>query len=527
MRISTQNSTHSIRRDPRSRRERRRGVVLLMVIAMLALFATVGLSFVYYSDRVGKLAAARYNRIAQTSDLRDIPPDRILSMALSQIIYGTDDPQSQFNGLDFGRNMYGGPGGRFAFSGTGYDPTIASLLPTSLPTTTNIKDTAEFKRGKVNVPAYTFPDLNNAYLGAIDEKGNIIYRSYFRGTPLRATGLPALPNSYEADVKNVPGANCVKLPDGIIVTQHRDRGPRVKTRTLDGSCTNATDGSLYTFNNETQVTTAPARRQDRLHLHQRGGRRHDDDRHERLVLDRPEHPRPDEGRDQLQGPRRAFHHGSRWPRQPLDRRRPGRLLWRRARPRRAADKGRGKSIRCGSSTRPTRPGRPLASWAYMLSAQSLHAPVESEPGRIRVAVSGPRQADQLVHVGRDGGPPLRSLSHDRHRSQLHGQPAVQSVSRVRATSGPIRSPASTPPCSTGSAVGPAQQPESPSTPGDRRLAVSNTEAAAPLSTRSAPRPSPPTSSATCSTSSKTRPRRTALDRRYDLARSVEADASQT
>src|SRR6476469_7998542 len=107
MRISTHTSTLSTRRGRRvrrARRERREGVVLLMVIAMLGLFATVGLSFVYYSESVA--LTARYSRLSATSELRDIPPDRILSQILGQILYGTEDDKSQFAGLDLGRNMY-------------------------------------------------------------------------------------------------------------------------------------------------------------------------------------------------------------------------------------------------------------------------------------------------------------------------------------------------------------------------------------------------------------------------------------
>ena len=216
------------------RKDRRDGIVLLVVIAMLALFATVGLSFVFYSESVA--LTARYSRISVTSELRDFPPDQLLSQVLGQMIFGTDDKTSKFYGLSLGQNMYGGPGGRFAFSGTGFDlgtspPNAATLdqydttqTPPKLIPSNIAGDLPEFKSGKVNAP-YTFPDMNNPYLGAIDDNGNVIYRSYIRAASsasgiqsLRASGLPALPNAYEGDVKNLMGATSVKLPDGITVT---------------------------------------------------------------------------------------------------------------------------------------------------------------------------------------------------------------------------------------------------------------------------------------------------------------------
>ena len=254
----------------------RNGIVLLVVIAMLALFATVGLTFVYYSESVA--FSARINRIGVTSELRDIPPDRIMSQTLSQILFGTEDQVSKFYGTSLGQNMYGGPGGRFAYSGSGYnlDPKSGVTLDQTGGTTANsanFASQAEVIFGKVNAP-YTFPDMNNPYLGAIDGNGNIIYRSYFRSaqpwynpnapTPvaqfnaptgvqsLRAAGLPPLPNAYEGDVKNVMGATSVKLPDGIVVTNN-STGKQVKVF-VDGTMLDAKNNTPVNIANGTPVT---------------------------------------------------------------------------------------------------------------------------------------------------------------------------------------------------------------------------------------------------------------------------------
>jgi hypothetical protein len=260
MHISTRNPNATPRR-----RDGRNGIVLLVVIAMLALFATVGLTFVYYSE--SEATNARIHRISVSSELRDIPPDLILSQVLSQIVYGTDDTSSKFYGTSLAQNMYGGPGGRFAYSGTGFN-----LDPKSGVTMDQYATTTEFKFGKANAP-YTFPDMNNPYLGAIDGNGNVIYRSYFRsaqpwsnpngGSPttpqfnaptgvqsLRASSLPPLPNAYEGDLKNVMGAPSVKLPDGIVVTLPNNTQVKVF---VDGTMLDASSGKPAPIANGTLV----------------------------------------------------------------------------------------------------------------------------------------------------------------------------------------------------------------------------------------------------------------------------------
>ena len=209
-------SANQLRRQGLHRQPRRSGVVLLVVIAMLALFATVGLTFVFYAESVS--LSARYNRNSVTSELRDIAPDRILSQFLSQLLFDTDDTQSQLYGLSLGRNMYGGPGSRFAYSGTGYDVGVDQtsglqrtiLGPTVAPTATNpnppknFKEQPEFLRGKSNAP-YTYPDINNPYLAAIDGDGKVIYRSFSRKGGILRANINRSGNANEGDVRNIEG----------------------------------------------------------------------------------------------------------------------------------------------------------------------------------------------------------------------------------------------------------------------------------------------------------------------------------
>ena len=72
-----------------SQRPNRRGIVLLVVISLLALFAAVGLSFVYYAE--AEAAASRVSAQAQTANFIDVEPEMLLAYALGQLAFGVDD----------------------------------------------------------------------------------------------------------------------------------------------------------------------------------------------------------------------------------------------------------------------------------------------------------------------------------------------------------------------------------------------------------------------------------------------------
>ena len=96
--------------------KRRRGVVLLVVIAMLALFASVGLSFVYYAEAEANIAAVGAQAEATKWGGPDVEPEMLLSFFLGQLMLGTDDKMdlqgnnsllSSLRGHDLARGMYG------------------------------------------------------------------------------------------------------------------------------------------------------------------------------------------------------------------------------------------------------------------------------------------------------------------------------------------------------------------------------------------------------------------------------------
>src|SRR5437868_5495449 len=77
---------------------RRRGVILLVVLAMLTLFAILGISFVLYAE-----SQANESRLAREAEQRvapDVDPELAFALALGQIIYDCpDDATGVYSGL--------------------------------------------------------------------------------------------------------------------------------------------------------------------------------------------------------------------------------------------------------------------------------------------------------------------------------------------------------------------------------------------------------------------------------------------
>src|SRR5437660_9627499 len=97
------------RQPPRS--QPRRGVILLIVLTMLALFAIIGISFALYAS--GEAEASRIAREAETKTQPDIDPELALSYFLGQFLYDVkaDDTQAGLNpalrGTSLPRLRYG------------------------------------------------------------------------------------------------------------------------------------------------------------------------------------------------------------------------------------------------------------------------------------------------------------------------------------------------------------------------------------------------------------------------------------
>src|SRR5262245_58182583 len=88
---------------------RRRGVILLVVISLLTLFAVVGLSFLLYANATA--TAARLSREAQVQGRVDMDPELLFSLFLGQLVYDAPDDErgvySALRGHSLARGMYG------------------------------------------------------------------------------------------------------------------------------------------------------------------------------------------------------------------------------------------------------------------------------------------------------------------------------------------------------------------------------------------------------------------------------------
>src|SRR5438477_8912319 len=92
---------------------RRRGVVLVVILMLLTLFAVVGLSFVIYAG--SSATASRLHRESETLTQPDIDPELLLGYFLGQLIYDVPDDAagaaSALRGHSLARTMYGYHGG--------------------------------------------------------------------------------------------------------------------------------------------------------------------------------------------------------------------------------------------------------------------------------------------------------------------------------------------------------------------------------------------------------------------------------
>jgi hypothetical protein len=232
----------------------RRGVALLVVLALLTLFAVVGVSFVLYANAAAR--SAQLHREAEASEQPDMDPELLFSFFLGQFLYDVPDDEtgvySALRGQGLARNMYGGNGGPtapslaqpaanvWAFNGVGrlhvpspfgdYVPGLAVddaqlINYTFYPDDPQLPASQRFLRdperlgwrpadltasrgpytGGSNAP-YTYPDLNTSFLAAVRGDGTVLVPSFHRpwAAHVRDSGLaPDAGEFYHRDTGQV------------------------------------------------------------------------------------------------------------------------------------------------------------------------------------------------------------------------------------------------------------------------------------------------------------------------------------
>lgn len=207
----------------------RSGVVLLVVLALLTLFAIVGVAFVTLSENVA--INMTLNKAAMTQSRPE--PDLLFSYALSQLLFESDNPNSSLWTQGLVRNMYGS--GNQPYSGVGR---LRTNVTAALPLQTRDPDLEPPTYGAAPLPdypyflddfihmkgrpsavvasgnrkllnenifgtlasPYTYPDKNHAYLGAFTADGVVYERSFVR----RPTDA-AITNPHTSDVSTYYG----------------------------------------------------------------------------------------------------------------------------------------------------------------------------------------------------------------------------------------------------------------------------------------------------------------------------------
>src|SRR5438105_2567372 len=93
-----------------SHADARRGVILMVVLVLLTLFAILGLSFVLYANAQHKSSDLALQAEEGAVDQVDISPDALMTSLLTAMLFPQDDSAgiySAYRGYDLARSMYG------------------------------------------------------------------------------------------------------------------------------------------------------------------------------------------------------------------------------------------------------------------------------------------------------------------------------------------------------------------------------------------------------------------------------------
>jgi hypothetical protein len=183
----------------------RRGVAMIVVVTMLALFAIVALGFVFYAE--SQSTVARISREAQWSPAADVDPEQLASYFLGQLIYDTTDVYSALRSHGLTTSIYGyGGGNHIPFNGVGRGVSYSQPIDYTQYSGTRTVETG------LNI-GRSYPNNDFVLLAAVDASGKVLAASGSRGSSptnwLRPntshhTSFPAASDSQTGcDVRNL------------------------------------------------------------------------------------------------------------------------------------------------------------------------------------------------------------------------------------------------------------------------------------------------------------------------------------
>jgi hypothetical protein len=239
----------------------RRGVVLLVVIVLLTLFAAVGIAFVMYANSEANSSRIFRESYGILDTTVDTSAQQLFNFAMAQLIYGVPDDAtgvySALRGHDMARNMYGwnygtnstGPDALTAgsniipFNGPGRLHYPNTSLGASYPanddyqyinytyfshdgflrdpehygTRSSLSTTTLGAYSGWNAP-YTYPDLNSMFLGAMKSDGTVITPSFYRQWLFGSLGKAVTSLTSSGAVATVTVADTTGFSNGDTVT---------------------------------------------------------------------------------------------------------------------------------------------------------------------------------------------------------------------------------------------------------------------------------------------------------------------
>jgi hypothetical protein len=230
----------------------RRGVILMIVIILLTMFAILGLLFILYAD--AESTASAIYRDSQSFDAADQQPVvSLFSFAFGQLIYDADDlatPYSAMRGNSLSRDMYGWNNGQLAFGAASLTP--GNSVPITLTNASGIT---------VGMVVTVDPDVTPEQTQVTAVAGNIITVISLSSphiAPFRVIGYVTNSQSTYA-AASVPGgmnvpitvASAAGISPGVVIVD--------PDTTPEQAIATAVSGNIITVASLTSPHTAPFR----------------------------------------------------------------------------------------------------------------------------------------------------------------------------------------------------------------------------------------------------------------------------